>query len=136
MGKRLLRYAAIFGVLTILWIALDHFLLRSFLGEPRLWQSAKWMLNSDRYKREVLAQSASSMELKHIEWDGWGFGGNNTVIYLVFDPQNALVGAVRNGARRNFQTCGVERVRRLENHWYTVRYYTGYEWRDCPLKEW
>jgi hypothetical protein len=38
-------------------------------------------------KRKVLAQPASANgEFRHVEWDGWGWAGQDTTVYLVFDP--------------------------------------------------
>jgi len=52
--------------------------------------ATKWFLWSQRYKSEVLAQSGGAAgELKHIEWDGWGWVGDTTV-YLVFDSTDSL----------------------------------------------
>ena len=52
---------------------------------------ARWLLSSRHYKSEVLSQpTPPTGELKHIEWDGWGWGGQDTTVYLVFDPTNAL----------------------------------------------
>jgi hypothetical protein len=53
--------------------------------------AAKWFMWSQSYKREVLAQSGGTAgELKHIEWDGWGFpGAGDTTVYLVYDPTDS-----------------------------------------------
>lgn len=41
----------------------------------------RWFLWSGRYKNKVLAQPASvNGELKHIEWDGWGWGGQDFIM--------------------------------------------------------
>jgi hypothetical protein len=49
--------------------------------------AAKWFARSHDYKSEVLAQPSSIGELRHIEWDGWGWAGQDTTVYLVFDPE-------------------------------------------------
>ena len=60
--------------------------------------AAKWSMWSQRYKSEVLAQSETASELKHIEWDGWGWAGQDTNVYLVFDSTDSLLVAAANHA--------------------------------------
>jgi hypothetical protein len=106
-----------------------------------LWKSSmdirpaeRWLLHSRTYKAEVLAQpSPKNGELQHMEWDGWGFAGSDTVVYLVYDPNDSLVPAVRSHSSGNFNgiPCEVWRVHRLESHWYSVVYYTSTAWDDC-----
>jgi hypothetical protein len=71
--------------------------------------------------------------LKHVEWDGWGFAGSDTVVYLVFDPDNSLASAARIGAPGKLHgiPCEVPHVRRLEHQWYTVLFYTDTDWDHC-----
>src|SRR5690349_500967 len=53
--------------------------------------NARWLLLSRRYKSAVYAQpTPTGGEFKHIEWDGWGWGGQDTTVYLVFDQANSL----------------------------------------------
>ncbi len=70
-------------------------------------------------------------ELKHIEWDGWGWGGEDNYVYLVFDPADSLSGAARSHqpGKYNGIPCEVFVVRRLEEKWYTVRFYTDRVWK-------
>ncbi len=94
----------------------------------------RWFLYSGKYKADVLAQpSSGDGELKHIEWDGWGFGGDDTEVYLVFDPGDTLsVAALRHSSGKFSGTlCGVSRVRRLERQWYSVEFYTDTAWGQC-----
>jgi hypothetical protein len=97
--------------------------------------SIRWLLRSKNYKAKVLAQSNSpNAALRHIEWDGWGFpGAGNTVVYLVFDPNDLLATPARNHARGKFSgiPCEVSRVNRLESHYYTVLFYTSTDWAHC-----
>jgi hypothetical protein len=92
----------------------------------------RWLIWSHEYKSEVLAQPASSNgELKHIEWDGWGFpGAGDTTVYLVFDPADALSAAARSHRPGKFNglPCEVPAVDRMEKNWYTVRFYTDEWW--------
>jgi hypothetical protein len=94
--------------------------------------AAKWFMWSQRYKREVLAQSGGTAgELKHIEWDGWGFpGAGDTTVYLVFDSTDSLSVAAANHGPGKFDgiPCEVAQVRQLERHWYTVQFYTDEFW--------
>jgi len=93
--------------------------------------AARWLVRSHHYKAQVLAQPASaSGELKHIEWDGWGWAGQDTTLYLVFDPTDSLSAAAKNRSPGKFSgiPCEVFRVRRLESHWYTAQFYTNEFW--------
>lgn len=97
--------------------------------------TARWLLWSGDYKSTVLVQPAAmNGELKHIEWDGWGFpGAGDTTVYLVFDPRDALASAARDHQPGRFIgiPCEVPDVRRLESHWYTVLFYTDQSWEQC-----
>lgn len=67
-----------------------------FLKSYDIRTAIRWFLGSKAYKAEVLAQSSpANGELRHIEWDGWGWSGNDTVVYLVFDPTDALSAAAK-----------------------------------------
>ena len=89
---------------------------------------------SGGYKARVLAQP-SGEELKHAEWDGWGFAGADTTVFLVFDPTDSL--AEELGAQPPVKArglpCEVVRVRRLDSQWYAVLFYTETYWGqgDC-----
>lgn len=83
-------------------------------------------------KAKVLAQpNGTNGELKHVEWDSWGWGGENTTVYLVFDPADALSQAAlsHQSGKYNDIPCKADLVRRLESHWYTVRFFTNDLWR-------
>ena len=108
-------------------------------NEGTLRPSIRWQLWSHQYKAELLAQpTPAKSELKHVEWDGWGFvpSGNN-VVYLVFDPTDSLAYAAKTHApgRFNGLPCEVPLVRRLERQWYSVRFYTDEEWGQCPYSD-
>jgi len=92
--------------------------------------AAKWSMWSQRYKSEVLAQPETARELKHIEWDGWGWAGQDTNVYLVFDSTDSLSVAAATHAPGKFNgiPCEVARVHQLESHWYTVQFYTNEFW--------
>jgi hypothetical protein len=97
--------------------------------------TGRWLVHSKAYKSEVLAQSGPPTgELKHVEWDGWGFAGSGeTIVYLVFDPNDSLAVAATNRSPGKFSgiPCEVLDVRRLENHWYSVHFYTDTAWDHC-----
>lgn len=103
----------------------------SFTGDH-----VRWILLSRDYRARVLAQpTPRNGELKHAEWDGWGFAGMETTVFLVFDPTNSLTRAL--GAKAPVKSpglpCGVVRVRRLATQWYAVLFYTETYWGegDC-----
>ena len=95
----------------------------------------RWLIRSGRYKAAILSQpNSTNGELKHAEWDGWGFAGSgDTVVYLVFDPKDSLAAAAKSRSPGKYSgiPCEVPSVRRLENHWYTVLFYTDTDWNHC-----
>ena len=97
--------------------------------------TGRWLIESHKYKAEILAQPDSANgELKHAEWDGWGFAGaGDTIVYLVFDPNDSLAAAARSRSAGKYKgiPCEVPQVRRLENRWYTVLFYTDTDWKHC-----
>jgi hypothetical protein len=102
-------------------------------GENLLRPSIRWLLWSHRFKTEVLAQSVPpDGELRHIEWDGSGFAGMDNTVYLVFDPAETLASAAKRRAPGKFSgiPCKVPRVLRLEDHWYSVPFYTNEVWDE------
>jgi len=95
---------------------------------------ARWLVSSRRYKSEVYAQpTPTSREFKHIEWDGWGWAGQNTTVYLVFDPPDSLSLAASTHLSGKFVgiPCEVPKVTRLESQWYVVTFYTNQDWGHC-----
>ncbi len=85
-----------------------------------------WLVWSNRYKSEVLANSAAANgEFKHAEWDGDGWGSAPTgdwMGYVVFDPSDSLSAATKNNVPTQYEgiPCKVILVRRLEKQWYSV----------------
>jgi energy-coupling factor transporter transmembrane protein EcfT len=124
----LLSTLAIIWVLTPILFFVDlkyHFAIRT---------TARWLVWSRDYKEKVLAQPASANgDLRHVEWDGWGWGGNDTVVFLVFDPTDSLSAAALNHQSGKYSgiPCKVPFVGRLERQWYTVEFYTGQDWGVC-----
>jgi hypothetical protein len=105
------------------------------VNDAAIREAVRWALWSSSYKSEVLRQPDSGTgELRHVEWDGWGFAGaGNTVVYVVLDPTDSLAAEVKSHASGKFRgiPCEVHRVRRLEDHWYSVLLYTDTEWGRC-----
>jgi len=98
---------------------------------PRL----RWLLRSRHYKRELLAApDPERPEFKHIEWDGWGYAGADTTVYVVFDPTDSLSAPAKAHSPARFRglPCEVPMVIRLESHWYSVVFYTNADWDNCP----
>jgi hypothetical protein len=117
-------------MLPVFWLVSWALFKNSF----ELRSMARWTLEANNYKAKVLAQAVSpSGELRHIEWDGWGFAGEDTVSYLVFDPNDSLSTAARDHSPGKFAgiPCAVSRVRRLESHYYIVLFYTDTDWDHC-----
>jgi cell division protein FtsW (lipid II flippase) len=91
----------------------------------------RWFLWSGGYKAKVLAQPATANEeLKHAEWDGWGFAGMDTTVFLVFDPTDSLAAALgtKPPIKARGLPCGVVRIHRLDRQWYAVLFYTDTYW--------
>ena len=97
------------------------------------WQ-ARWFFGSAKYKAEVLDQQLKKNgALRHVEWDGWGWAGQDTTVYLVFDPKNTLAQAARLDRPGRYPgiPCEVPSIRRLASRWYTVLFYTNTDWSHC-----
>jgi hypothetical protein len=106
-------------------------------------ESLRWLLWSNRFKSELMALPSSPHDqLKHMEWEATGFAGvANDTLYLVLDPTDSLAPAARSGSPGKFTglPCEVLKVRRLEAHWYAIRFYTDEAWGernqlDCSMK--
>lgn len=118
--------------MACIFVALSFFIFRAS-GSIRT--TTRWLVHSKSYKAKVLSQPApSDGSLKHIEWDGWGFpGAGDTTVYLVNDPGDLIERSLSRGLSGRFSgiPCEVVRVHRLENHWYTVLFYTDTDWSHC-----
>jgi hypothetical protein len=94
----------------------------------------RWLLWSNCFKTELQASASfRTGELKHMEWEATGFAGvGNDIVYLVFDPADVLASAARAGSPGIYTglPCEVLKVRRLEAHWYSVRFYTDEAWGE------
>jgi len=138
VGNNQRQVLPILSALIILWAIPASFFLYNFSHLFELREAARWWASSHEYKSEVLPQPASAKgELKHIEWDASGFAGvaNNTV-FLVFDPADTLSTAAksRQSGKFNGIPCEVRLIRRMENHWYAVLFYTDEYWGEGQCK--
>jgi hypothetical protein len=117
--------------LAILWVIPSSLLLYNLAYPVQLRETARWFASSQNYKRQVLAQpDPANGQLKHIEWDGWGWAAQDTNVYLVFDPTDSLSAAAKSRQPGKFNgiPCAVPHIRRLESQWYAVRFYTDDFW--------
>jgi hypothetical protein len=124
------RLAALLVMMTYVFAAM---LLKSNYSLVR--DHVRWLFLSGGYKAQVLAQPPSE-ELKHAEWDGWGFAGADTTAFLVFDPTDSLAGVTEALPPIKARTlpCDVVRVRRLDRQWYAVLFYTDTYWGQGNCK--
>jgi hypothetical protein len=130
IAKKNRRCLAILSALAIFWI-ISVPLFKNYLAVR---SCARWSIWSNDFKAKLEAQPASpNGDLKHIFWDGWGWGGENTEVYLVFDPSDSLSAAAASHRPGKFDglPCKVERVFRLEPNWYAAQFYTGTDWNHC-----
>ncbi len=130
IAKRNRRCLAILSMLAIFWL-LSVPLFQNYLA---IRSAARWLIWSNDFKAKVTAQPTSANgDLKHVNWDGWGWGGENTEVYLVFDPTDSLSAAAKSHQPGKFSglPCKVDRVLRLEPNWYAAQFYTDNDWNHC-----
>lgn len=124
------RCLAILSMLAIFWV-LSVPLFKNYLA---IRSAERWLIWSGDYKSRFAAQPTSANgDLKHVFWDGWGWGGENTEVYLVFDPTDSLSAAAKSHQPGKFDglPCKVDRVFRLERNWYAAQFFTGTDWDHC-----
>jgi hypothetical protein len=118
-GQQRIVSVAAFGAFLIVTVDV-------VISQYRIRPHLLWLVSSERYKSEVLANApAANGELKHVEWngDGWGSGATGDWMgYVVFDPSDSLSAATRNSVPTEYKgiPCKVILVRRLEKQWYSV----------------
>jgi hypothetical protein len=130
IAKKKGRCVPILSMLAIFWV-LSVPLFKNYLA---IRSAGRWLIWSNDYKAQVTAQpNPSNGNLKHLNWDGWGWGGENTEVYLVFDPSDSLSAAAKSHQPGKFDglPCKVDRVFRLERNWYAIQFYTGTDWDHC-----
>lgn len=120
---RLMLTAALLSYWLISGMIFRHF------SEVR--DRSRWLFQARTYKASVLGLPLPlDGEFRHVEWEGWGFAGNETTVYLVVDPSDSLSEPAKDHLNGKFKgiSCAVYRVHRLEKHWYTVAFYTDTSW--------
>lgn len=131
LGQRFRQILLILTTLAAYWTVAAVLAIYDAKNADVIETEGRWLVLSHGYKAKVLAQPASgNEELKHIEWDGWGFAGMDTNVYLVFDPTDSLSLAAKSHRAGKYDgiPCVVPFVHRLESHWYTVLFYTDESW--------
>ena len=130
IGKGRRKRLTLLSTLAAVWVVSVSLLL----DQIHVRTTARWLLWSHDYKEKVLArQTPANGEFRHMEWDGWGWGGEDTTVFLVFDPSDSLSLAASNDQPGKFNglPCAVPEVSRLESQWYAVRFYTNEDWDRC-----
>jgi hypothetical protein len=133
-GKGRPKRLTLLSTLAIIWVLTPILFLVDLKYHFAIRTTARWLVWSRDYKEKLLAQPASANgDLRHVEWDGWGWGGSDTVVFLVFDPTDSLSAAALNHQSGKYAgiPCAVPSVGRLESRWYTVVFYTDQNWGNC-----
>ena len=102
-----------------------------FLSTEHLRPWARWLVGSGHYKQEVQLLPANPRTgIRYMEWDGWGFAGTDTIVFLVYDPTDTLGEALRKHSPGRFAAFAqhVWFYERLEKCWYSVAFYTNEPW--------
>jgi hypothetical protein len=134
IGKSRRRRLTLLSSLAAVWVVSVFFLL--FHVDVRT--TARWLVWSHYYKENVLSRRApANGEFRHVEWDGWGWGGEDTTVFLVFDPSDSLSAGASSRQAGKFDgiPCAVPAVSRLESQWYAVRFYTNESWDRCKQSD-
>jgi len=118
--------------------------LVGFLGLVAFWATyqvsfalrarVRWALFRGEFKAQVESlPEPPNGELKHLDWDGWGFAGLETEVYLVFDPTDSIAQLASSHASGKVPgvPCKFDRARRLSKGWYAVVYFTDQSWSQC-----
>ena len=118
-------------MLLVYWASSAALIIYEIKNPTAIRSVARWLMWSHDYEVKVLAQpTPANGEFKHIEWDGWGWAGMDTTVFLVFDPSDSLWTAAKSHQPGKYDgiPCEVVRVRRLQSHWYTAQFYTEEYW--------
>ena len=113
------------GVFTVLAAALVLAAM-VLLGIPPGFQPhAYWLFTSTQHKREVLSSRKIQGQLRHVEWNGDGWGGapvGDWMGYVVYAPGDSLPHITTSELPRKIVgiPCDVVSIRRLERDWYSV----------------
>jgi hypothetical protein len=113
------------------WIAVVTFVCVSFAmshSETHLRPWARWLIASSSYKSQVIAQPITDPSgIRFIEWDGWGWAGMDTNVYLIYDPSDTLkFGAHKVQGKKSVEiTEKAQFIQRLEHNWYSATLFTS-----------
>lgn len=124
--KRLTLLAAL---ITVWFISVAR-----FVYQTQVRTTVRWLVRSQDYKNKVLTRpDPANREFRHVEWDGWGWGGEDTTVYLVFDPEDSLASgaSIQQPGKLDGTPCVVPEVTRMESQWYAVRFYTDDNGGSC-----
>jgi hypothetical protein len=120
--SRMVCFASLFPFFLLGWAMVRHHeVVRS---------EVRWLYDSRLWKQRVLEEPARSPDgLKCAIWDGWGMFAQDTDVYLVYSPDDAL----RNYSPTNLRGLPkpVWHVQRLEKYWYSVTSFTNDGWDGC-----
>ena len=133
-GKGRRKRLTLLATLGAVWVVLSILFTYYVQDGSTVRTTTRWLVWSRNYKEKVFAVYApTNGELRHVEWDGWGWGGEDTTVYLVFDPKDSLSSAalIRQPGKFEGIPCPVPQVSRLESQWYAVRFYTNENWDGC-----
>ena len=133
-GKGRRKRLTLLSTLAAVWVVSASV----FVYHGHVRTTARWLVWSRNYKDKVLAQQApANGEFRHVEWDGWGWAGQDTPVNLVFDPRDSLSAAasIRQPGKLDGIPCAVPEVSRLESQWYAVLFYTNEDWDRCKQSD-
>jgi len=93
----------------------------------------RWVFTRSSSMNEMRTHLATQNGIKYFEWDTWGMAGQDTIVYLVYDPADRLRHPRKTAEGRTSSGLPHEvwQIWRLEPHWYSVVFYTNSCW-DCP----
>jgi len=119
-----------FGMFPVYWA----FTTLLFMNQTEMRLQTRWLLYGHKLKASIQRQAApTNGELRHAEFDGWGWAGMDSTEYLVFDPNDKLASAASQNRSGSYLgiPCKVPLVRRMERNWYIVPYYANADWNRC-----
>jgi len=134
IGKGRRMRLTLLSTLAIVWLISAVLFVYQVYDQSVVRTTARWLVWSHNYKDKVLVQQPpTNGDFRHVEWDGWGWGGQDTTVFLVFDPTDSLSSAasIHQSGKFDGIPCAVPEVRRLESQWYAVRFYTNQNWDRC-----
>lgn len=119
LSKIHFRWSHLLGAIALYWVVTYPLLMNMNALRPRL----HWMMWSRSYKSQVLAQPQEfAGQLRFIAWDGWGFAGSGTDVFLVYDEHDILrhPEEARTLAKASRLPCPTDSAIRLARHWYSI----------------